>query len=94
MYQKSCKNGSSGHLSEDSVAAAPNADESAVDKLINEKAKVSNMFGTMHRARYLRTGVKLLLGQRFSACFVSKFDLQRGEGEKREGVQISKQNMH
>ena len=28
--------------------------------------------------------------QRFSACFVLKFALQRGEGEKREGMQISK----
>ena len=44
MYQKSCKNGSSSHLSEESVASAMptcnNADESAVDRLISEKAKV------------------------------------------------------
>ena len=31
------------------------------------------------------------LGQRFCACFVLKFALQRGEGEKRGGVQSSKQ---
>ena len=30
--------------------------------------------------------------ERFSACFVLKFALQRGEGKKREGVQISKQS--
>ena len=33
-----------------------------------------------------------LLRQRVSACFVLKFALQREEGEKREGVQISKQS--
>ena len=32
-----------------------------------------------------------VLGQRFGACFVMIFALQRGEGEKREGVQFSKQ---
>ena len=32
-----------------------------------------------------------LLGQRFSAWFVWKFSLQRGEGGKREGVKIPKQ---
>ena len=46
MYQKSCKNGSSSHLSEESVASAMptcnNADESAVNRLISEKAKVGN----------------------------------------------------
>ena len=36
-------------------------------------------------------GSSYLLGQRFCACFVLKLALQRGEGEKREGVQISKQ---
>ena len=30
--------------------------------------------------------------ERFSACFGLKFALQRGEGEKREGMQISKQS--
>ena len=35
-----------------------------------------------------------LFGQRFGACFVFKFALQRGEGEKREGVQISKRSTH
>ena len=46
MYQKSCKNGSSSHLSEDSAVTTTtttvvcNNDESAVDKLISEKAKV------------------------------------------------------
>ena len=29
-------------------------------------------------------GSSYLLGQRFPACFVLKFSLQRGEGEKRE----------
>ena len=39
------------------------------------------------------TGVELfLLGQRFSASFVLKFALKRGEGEKRAGEQISKQS--
>ena len=37
-------------------------------------------------------GSSYFLGQRFSACFVLKFALQREEGEKREGVQISKQS--
>ena len=37
-------------------------------------------------------GSSYLLGQRFRACFVLKFALQRGEGEKRDGVQISKQS--
>ena len=32
------------------------------------------------------------MGKRFSACVVLKFVLQRREGEKREGVQISKQS--
>ena len=32
-----------------------------------------------------------LFGQRFCACFVLKYAHQRGEGEKREGVLISKQ---
>ena len=32
------------------------------------------------------------MGKRFSACFVLKFALQRGEGVKREEVQISKSN--
>ena len=32
------------------------------------------------------------MGERFSACFVLKFVLQRGDGEKREGMQISKQS--
>ena len=44
MYQKSCKNGSSSHLSEDGLSTASampcNNDESAVDRLISEKAKV------------------------------------------------------
>ena len=35
-------------------------------------------------------GSRYLLGQRFRECFVFKFVLQRGEGEKTEGVQISK----
>ena len=46
MYQKSCKNGSSSHLSlEDSAVTTTtcNNDESAVDKLISEKAKVGSM---------------------------------------------------
>ena len=45
MYQKSCKNGSSSHLSEEASTAsamACNNDESAVDRLISEKAKVGN----------------------------------------------------
>lgn len=44
MYQKSCKNGSSSHLSEEASTAsamACNNDESAVDRLISEKAKIS-----------------------------------------------------
>ena len=45
MYQKSCKNGSSSHLSDDSAVTTTttvvcNNDESAVDRLISEKAKV------------------------------------------------------
>ena len=52
MYQKSCKNGSSSHLSEDSAVTTTtttmvtvcNNDESAVDKLISEKAKVQGTF--------------------------------------------------
>ena len=32
------------------------------------------------------------MGERSSACFVLKFAPQGGEGEKREGVQISKQS--
>ena len=36
-------------------------------------------------------GSRYLLGQRFSVCFVLKLAPQRGKGEKREGVQISKQ---
>ena len=35
-------------------------------------------------------GLRYLLGQRFSASFVLKLASQRGEGEKREGVQILK----
>ena len=35
-------------------------------------------------------GARNLWGQRFSAYFVLKVAPQRGEGEKREGVQISK----
>ena len=35
-------------------------------------------------------GSNTVVGQRFCACFVLKFALQRGEGEKR-GVKISKQ---
>ena len=38
----------------------------------------------------LLQGSSYLLGQRFSAYFVLKVAPQRGEGEKREGVQISK----
>ena len=34
----------------------------------------------------------LLVQRIFCACFVLKFALQRGEGERREGVQISKQS--
>ena len=37
----------------------------------------------------INTGVELLIGQRFGACFVMKLPPQRGEGEKWEGVQIS-----
>ena len=37
------------------------------------------------------TGVKLFLGAKVHAYFVLKFALQRGEGKKREGVQILKQ---
>ena len=35
-------------------------------------------------------GARNLWGQRFSAYFILKVAPQRGEGEKREGVQISK----
>ena len=39
------------------------------------------------------TGVNLFIGSKvLCACFVLKFALQRGEGEKRKGVQVSKQN--
>ena len=37
-------------------------------------------------------GARYLWCQRFSACFVLKNALQRGEGQKREGVKISKQS--
>ena len=41
----------------------------------------------------INRGRRYLLGQRFSACFVLKLVVpQRGEGEKREGVQISEQS--
>ena len=37
-------------------------------------------------------GSRFLLCQRFSACFLWEIALQRGEGEKREGMQISKKS--
>ena len=37
-------------------------------------------------------GSSYLLCQRFRACFVLKFELQMGEGETRERMQISKQD--
>ena len=36
-------------------------------------------------------GSSYLLGQRFSACFVLKFALHSGMGEKREGVQMTQE---
>ena len=41
---------------------------------------------------YCVQGTRYLWWQWFSACFVLKFAVQRGEGEKREGVQITKQS--
>ena len=55
---------------------------SIAGKLLNG---VLGTMGTEVTDRY----ASYLLGQRFSACFVLKFALQRGEGEKREEVQIS-----
>ena len=53
------------------------------------------VFGSVHRREkiifYDLQGWSLL-GHRFSACFILKFALQRGEGEKREGVKISKRS--
>ena len=44
------------------------------------------------RRCYNLQGSSYLLGQRLRACFILKFALQSGEGEKREGMPISKQS--
>ena len=49
---------------------------------------VESEYRPNHRLLQILQGSSYLLGQRFSV-FVFKFALQRGEGENREGVQIS-----
>ena len=47
--------------------------------------------GDPHRRLGVLQGSSYLLGQRFQACIVLTVATQRGEGEKREGMPISKQ---